>query len=85
METEEEYPFHIYIIAVGLFQLKMPEVLHRATITGGLYLLLGLCTVWSDMTHTIIGCWGRVESRILSQPQLKYNVTVTVVGGWTRK
>jgi len=35
--------------------------------------------------HTIIGGRGRVESRILSQPQLNYNVTSTVVGGWTRK
>ena len=60
---------------------KCPRYYNIATNTGGLDLLLGLCTVWSDITHTIIGYRGRVESRILSQPQLNYNVNSTVVGG----
>ena len=53
----------------------MPEVLHIATITGGLDLLLGVCTVWSDMTPTMIGGRGRVEQDIVKTPtQLQPNL-----------
>ena len=52
METEEEYPFHIYIIAGGLFQIQSAQGItyghhHRKV---GFIIRTLYCLVWHD-TH----------------------------------